>query len=216
MMVLVSDLHLTDERTAQNVNPEAFKLFAGEVAATARKRGAKETVLVLLGDTMDLVRSDFWLRQLIPPDERPWGGDLDPRTGMNANSPAIERQFLTVLTEILASPTARQLQATLAELERTCPAFSVRYVIGNHDRVLWNFPALQTATRQAIPQISGFSSSVESEEYGIIARHGLIEAIGERQFCDLCPDRSANALSGDKGIRRFLGRGSFRLLQLQL
>jgi UDP-2,3-diacylglucosamine pyrophosphatase LpxH len=172
MMVLVSDLHLTDERTAQNVNPEAFKLFAGEVAATARKRGAKETVLVLLGDTMDLVRSDFWLRQLIPPDERPWGGDLDPRTGMNANSPAIERQFLTVLTEILASPTARQLQATLAELERTCPAFSVRYVIGNHDRVLWNFPALQTAIRQAIPQISGFSSSVESEEYGIIARHG--------------------------------------------
>jgi UDP-2,3-diacylglucosamine pyrophosphatase LpxH len=48
----------------------------------------------------------------------------------------------------------------------------VRYVVGNHDRVLWNFPALQTAIRQALPQISGFTASIESEEYGVIARHG--------------------------------------------
>jgi hypothetical protein len=49
MLVLVSDLHLTDESTARNVNLEAFKLFGSEVAATARKRGAKETQVVLLG-----------------------------------------------------------------------------------------------------------------------------------------------------------------------
>jgi hypothetical protein len=27
MLVLISDLHLTDERAARNVNPEAFALF---------------------------------------------------------------------------------------------------------------------------------------------------------------------------------------------
>jgi UDP-2,3-diacylglucosamine pyrophosphatase LpxH len=142
------------------------------VAAMARKRGAKETQLILLGDTIDFVRSDYWLRERIPREARPWGGELDPRTGMNSDSRAIERQFLTIIQHILRSPTAQQLIATLAELERTCPAFTVRYVIGNHDRVLWNFPALQAEVRRAIPQISGFTAGIESEEYGVVARHG--------------------------------------------
>jgi UDP-2,3-diacylglucosamine pyrophosphatase LpxH len=172
MMVLVSDLHLTDERTARNVNPEAFKLFAAEVAATARKRGAKETQLVLLGDTIDLVRSDYWLREKIPPDARPWGGDLDPRTGMNAASSTIENQFLHILGDILRTATAQQFIATLAELERSCAAFTVRYVVGNHDRVLWNFPSLQASIQRAMPQISSFTASVESAEYEAVARHG--------------------------------------------
>jgi UDP-2,3-diacylglucosamine pyrophosphatase LpxH len=172
MLVLVSDLHLTDERTARNVNPEAFKLFASEVAATARKRGAKETQLVLLGDTIDFVRTDYWLRQRLAPEERPWGGKLDPKTGMNPDSRAIERQFLAILQDVLRSPTAQQFMATLAELEQNCPEFSVRYVVGNHDRVLWNFPALQRAIQQAIPQIKDFASGLELEEYGVVARHG--------------------------------------------
>ena len=172
MMVLVSDLHLTDERTARNVNPEAFKLFGSEVAATATKRGAKETIVVLLGDIIDLVRSDFWLRENIPPDERPWGGELDPHTGMNVNSAAVERQFHIILDAILRSPAAQQLITTLAELQRTCPHFTVHYVVGNHDRVLWNFPSLQSVIRNAIPQISSFTYRVEADEYGVIARHG--------------------------------------------
>ena len=114
MLVLISDLHLTDEHAARNVNPEAFQLFGAEVAATATKRGAKETQVVLLGDTFDLVRSDYWLREQIDPDERPWGGKLDPRTGMNPNTGAIERQFLAILREMLRTPTARQLIATFA------------------------------------------------------------------------------------------------------
>jgi UDP-2,3-diacylglucosamine pyrophosphatase LpxH len=172
MLVLLSDLHLTDERTARNVNPEAFKLFGAEVAATARKRGAKETQVVLLGDTIDFVRSDYWLRERVPPEARPWGGELDPTTGMNVNSSGIERQFLAILQDILRSPTAQQLIATLTELERTCPGFTVRYVVGNHDRMLWNFPALQAEVRRAIPQVSSFTASIESEEYGVVARHG--------------------------------------------
>jgi UDP-2,3-diacylglucosamine pyrophosphatase LpxH len=172
MLVLVSDLHLTDESTSRNVNPEAFKLFASEVAATARKRGAKETQLVLLGDIIDFVRSDYWLRKGIPPDARPWGGELDPQTGMNSDNSAIERQFLTILQNILRSPAAQQLIAALAELELTCPPFTVRYVIGNHDRVLWNFPALRAEIQRAIPQISSFTAAIESEEYGVVARHG--------------------------------------------
>ena len=172
VLVLISDLHLTDERAARNVNPEAFRLFGSEVAATARKRGARETQVVLLGDTIDFGRTDYWLRHGIAPDERPWGGQLDPATGMNSNAGAIERQFQAILQDILRSATAREFIATLAELERECPAFSVRYIIGNHDRVLWNFPRLQAEIKKAIPQISSFAAGFESEEYGIVARHG--------------------------------------------
>lgn len=172
MLVLISDLHLTDERVARNVNPEAFRLFESEVAATARKRGAKETQVILLGDTIDLVRSDYWFRKRLAADERPWGGQLDPQTGMNREAGAIERQFREILRDILRSPTAQQLISTFAALERDTPAFTVRYVIGNHDRVLWNFPGLQAEIKKAIPQISTFSSSIEAEEYGVLARHG--------------------------------------------
>jgi UDP-2,3-diacylglucosamine pyrophosphatase LpxH len=172
MLVLISDLHLTDEHAARNVNPEAFQLFGAEVAATTRKRGAKETQVVLLGDTFDLVRSDYWLREHIDPDERPWGGKLNPGTGMNTNTGAIERQFLAILHDILRTPTARQLIATFAELERQTPDFTVRCVVGNHDRVLWNFPSLQAEIQRTIPQITSFSAGIESEEYGVVARHG--------------------------------------------
>ena len=172
MLVLISDLHLTDERVARNVNPEAFGLFESEVAATARKRGAKETQVVLLGDIFDFGRTDYWLREGIPPAGRPWGGDLDAETAMNSDSVAIERQFLAILNDILRSPTAQQLRSTFAALERETPAFTVRYVVGNHDRVLWNFPRLQAEIKKAMPQVSSFSAAVESEEYGVVARHG--------------------------------------------
>ena len=91
---------------------------------------------------------------------------------MNSDTKTIAHQFLTILHDILRSSAAQQLIATLAELERSCPAFSVRYVVGNHDRVLWNFPALQAEITRAIPQITSFAPSLELEEYGVVARHG--------------------------------------------
>jgi hypothetical protein len=107
MLVLVSDLHITDETTANNVNPEAFELLGAEIVDAVARRGAREIHLVLLGDILDLVRSDYWHRHAIPMAGRPWGGTIDPLTGMNADRPAIEIQFQAVLGAILASSTAR-------------------------------------------------------------------------------------------------------------
>ena len=83
MLVLVSDLHLTDASTARNVNAEAFALMASLIRDTAARRRAREVHLVLLGDIFDLVRTDYWLRHDVPPDARPWGGTPDPRTAIN-------------------------------------------------------------------------------------------------------------------------------------
>lgn len=172
MLVLVSDLHLTDGSTARNVDPEAFTLMASLIRDTAARRGAREVHLVLLGDIFDLVRTDYWLRQGIPPDDRPWGGRPDPRTGVNAGSALIERQFATVLDGIAATPSAQALGRAIASLDDGTRPLKVTYVVGNHERVLWNFPGLRARLTAAFPLIGTFAHWLESEEYGVVARHG--------------------------------------------
>lgn len=172
MLVLVSDLHITDQSTANNVNPEAFELLGSEIVDAAGRRGAREIHLVLLGDILDLVRTDFWHRSGIPMGRRPWGGTLDPRTAMNVDGAGVEAQFREVLGGILASPAAGALQAMLASLAGGPIPFRVTYVIGNHERVMWNFPSLREAARAALPQVAEFAALIRAPEYGILARHG--------------------------------------------
>jgi len=172
MLVIVSDLHITDETTANNVNPEAFELLGADILDAAERRGATEIHLVLLGDILDLVRTDYWHRSGIPMRLRPWGGTLDPRTGMNGDGTALREQFHGVLGGILATPTAVALGETLATLAAGPVPFRATYVVGNHERVMWNFPSLQEAVRAAMPPIAAFARQVESAEYGVLARHG--------------------------------------------
>ena len=172
MLVLVSDLHLTDGSTARNVDPEAFTLMASLVRDTAVRRGAREMHLVLLGDIFDLVRTDYWLRRAIPADERPWGGVPDPRTGLNADDVRIEGQFAAILDELLATPAAQGLARAIASLADGSRPLKVTCVVGNHDRILWNFPRLRDRIRLTFPTIDVFATALESVEYGVLARHG--------------------------------------------
>jgi UDP-2,3-diacylglucosamine pyrophosphatase LpxH len=171
MLVLVSDLHISDTTTAHNVNPEAIGLLAADMLETAGRRGAHEIHLVLLGDIFDLVRTDYWHRHGIPMVERPWGGTLDPRTAMNARTELVEAQFSHVLAAILATDLAGELARHLGEIAERAP-LTVTYVLGNHERVLWNFPSLRRQISAAIPQIHRFAAKIESAEYGVLARHG--------------------------------------------
>ncbi len=171
MLVLVSDLHVSDTTTANNINPEALGLLFSSIRETALRRGAREVRLVLLGDIFDLVRTDYWHRHSVPMAERPWGGTLDPLTAMNARSDLVERQFSRILADILTTPAAGELRERLGAMARMVP-FTVTYVVGNHERVLWNFPSLQRQITASIPEIATFASAVESVEYGVLARHG--------------------------------------------
>jgi UDP-2,3-diacylglucosamine pyrophosphatase LpxH len=172
MMVLVSDLHLTDGSTARNVNPEAFALMASLVLDTAAKRGAREIHLVLLGDIFDLVRTDYWHRTRVPADLRPWGGQPDPRTALNTESAAVERQFADVLAGIVKTESAKSLGDAIGSLAGAGVPLVVTYVVGNHDRALWNFPGLRAWITGAYPAIGAFTTAIDSPEYGVIARHG--------------------------------------------
>lgn len=172
MLVLVSDLHLTDGTTARNVNPEAFTLMASLIRDTALRRGAREIHLVLLGDIFDLVRTDYWLREGIPTDRRPWGGQGDPRTGLNADTAEVERQFTGILAAIVATESAQEFGRAIASLAEVERPILVSYVLGNHDRVFWNLPGLRARLTAAFPPIDTFLAALESSAYGVLARHG--------------------------------------------
>jgi UDP-2,3-diacylglucosamine pyrophosphatase LpxH len=173
MLVLLSDIHLTDETTAPNVHPTAFQLLGEEIGTSAQERGAEDIHVVLLGDIIDLVRTNYWHAHNIPPQDRPWGGDLDPETAMN-RAAAIPGQFDAVLASILATESGQALFSMLQGLAAAAgKPTRVTYVTGNHDRVLNNFDVLRQRIAAALPGVPvHFATELLAPEYGVLARHG--------------------------------------------
>src|SRR5688572_19978529 len=91
---------------------------------------------------------------------------------MNA-SPDVERQFQDILRGILAQPSAKSLLRVINRLRAGSRPLRVTYVIGNHDRVLHNFPSLQGMILAEVPGVTfAFSSRLREPAYGVLARHG--------------------------------------------
>lgn len=176
MLVALSDLHLTDGSTASDISPDAFTILEQEILAAADDRAAREIHLLLLGDTFDLVRTDYWHRRerdgTLPVGDRPWNGAIAADTAMNP-SPQVEGQFLDVLRGILAGRAAKALATVINRLHAGPRPFQVTYVIGNHDRVLHNFPTLEALVQDAVPGVPvAFASMLREPAYGVLARHG--------------------------------------------
>lgn len=83
MLVVISDLHLTDGTCGSTISPGAFHLLAERLAdlaasASARADGSYRPIdridLVLLGDVLDVISSSRWLDS----DVRPWDDLLSP------------------------------------------------------------------------------------------------------------------------------------------
>lgn len=80
MLVIISDLHLTDGSSGQTIQEGAFRIFRErfrDLVYDASKRTGdryeplKEVDLILLGDILDIIRSDRWCHA--DPSVRPWG-----------------------------------------------------------------------------------------------------------------------------------------------
>ncbi|MBU4321362.1 MAG: hypothetical protein KJ739_09800 [Nitrospinae bacterium] len=64
MLIIVSDMHLTDGTLAPPVSKESFQLFVTEVEKIVNNSKNK-VELIFLGDIFDLLRSKHWLGQRI-------------------------------------------------------------------------------------------------------------------------------------------------------
>jgi len=173
MLVLFSDIHLTDGTSGETINQETFDLFADQVAELARKRDANEVRLVILGDGLDLIRSSLWNRGA--GEVRPWS-----RAG---------REQERIVNEIVASILRRNREALdyLADTPRRVAGRSrlgrdnvtLEYVLGNHDWLVNRYRSTRKMVAGRLDLHSnyvrrGFPLVLHSPrgQYDLVARHG--------------------------------------------
>jgi UDP-2,3-diacylglucosamine pyrophosphatase LpxH len=177
MLVIISDLHLTDGTSGETIKPGAFRTFREslrELAYAASWRNATKYSpidgidLVLLGDILDVIRSTRWCAA--PAAVRPWGDQNDTRFSdmvgrITEDVIRNNQQSLSILRslhnlEILSRPPAVQDDGVVVEPPHRVPVpVRIHYLVGNHD---WFFhlkgPA-HDAIRKIIVDALGLESS---------------------------------------------------------
>ena len=152
MLVVVSDLHMTDGTTGETLSHGAFSIFARRISdmATAagwrtdgKYRPVESVDIVLLGDVLDVIRSATWMsepyvRPWDKPHERPFVERIQRITGdiLQRNEPA-----LAVLRELsspgglLVPPMLQDGRPAVDEPKAKWQPVPVRihYMAGNHD-----------------------------------------------------------------------------------
>jgi UDP-2,3-diacylglucosamine pyrophosphatase LpxH len=151
MLVIISDLHLTDGTSGETIRAGAFRAFREslrELAYDASWRSDKKYVpleridLVLLGDILDVIRSTKWLDA--PAGVRPWGDQSDPRFSelvQRITEDVIKNneESLGILKslhgpEIMSlPPTGPDGGVALKPAARVPVPVRIHYLVGNHD-----------------------------------------------------------------------------------
>jgi len=156
MLVLISDVHLTDGSSGGTISSDAFRILRKQLcnlsyAASFRRDGTyspvEELDLVLLGDILDVIRSSEWLARgnLV----RPWSDVNDPAFSQkveaitrgildhNADSLAVLRsisQGQKVTVPATVGPDATPGAEAEQRSEGRVPVrVHIHYQVGNHD-----------------------------------------------------------------------------------
>lgn len=204
MLVIISDLHLTDGTVGQSIPAGAFQIFAQRlrdmtISASYRAGGnyrpPQQVDLLLLGDTLDLIRSARWLTS----DARPWDNlQSQPAAVMTARIvadvlAANARSFAelrTLAAEGIGIP-SHDPGDQRTNLPADCPVpVRIHYLVGNHDWMLHVPGPAHDRIRQAVVQHLGLANRsdrpfphdpAESDEvidtlhrHRVLARHGDI------------------------------------------
>ena len=151
MLVIISDLHLTDGTSGQTIKENAFRIFTERVRdmacdASFRQDNTYKPVeridILLLGDILDVIRSTAWLED--DANTRPWS---DPSNNafiekVKEISDAILEQNASSLAHLrnlsqengLTLPPPDDTGTQPAYEKSECPvAVKIHYMVGNHD-----------------------------------------------------------------------------------
>lgn len=155
MLVIISDLHLTDGTSGATISAGAFEIFAERLTdlATAaswrvdgRYRPIDRIDLVLLGDVLDVIRSSRWCQA---GSARPWDdpyrpGFIDLVSGITSDILRANDASLSVLRELARGdgiaaaggvwvpPGTRQGRPDPHAAPLPIPV-RIHYMVGNHD-----------------------------------------------------------------------------------
>jgi UDP-2,3-diacylglucosamine pyrophosphatase LpxH len=232
MLVIISDLHLTDGSSGATVAPWAFEIFAQEfrdlaTSASFRSDGSYRPIqridLLLLGDVLDVIRSSRWaLRKTI----RPWGDARQPEFNdlVAQITHGILRhndESLAVLRQLAAPggvtvPPANSQGRPVGNAVGQPVEVKIHYMVGNHD---WFFRlpgASFDILRQSIVQGLGLCNSAlepfahepseSSELLDVMRRHKVFARHGDVfDPLNFEGDRNASSL-GDAIVIELLNR----------
>ncbi len=155
MLVIISDLHLSDSTCSRSIPASAFHVFADRMHELAyhsswrtdgKYRPLENIDLVLLGDVLDTLHSTLWLdTPLGSPDcVRPWSDSTSPRYAakvqeitqaiMQKNADALEGLRNLSGGELVKLPPAdSQGHPAFDSQERITPNIRITHTVGNHD-----------------------------------------------------------------------------------
>lgn len=151
MLVIISDLHLTDGTSGETIRAGAFRAFREslrELAYDASWRSDKNYLpidgidLILLGDILDVIRSTRWCAA--PAGVRPWGDQKDPRFAemiarITEDVIRNNQQSLNILkslhdSEIMSLPPTGPDGGVMVKAPHRVPVpVRIHYLVGNHD-----------------------------------------------------------------------------------
>lgn len=204
MLVIISDLHLTDGTTGDTISTGAFEIFVErlqELAARAswradgQYRPLESMDLVLLGDILDLTHSHRWLST----EARPWG-DVQSAAVVQATRGILEEileqhrpgiEMLHAITQGVgirlppAESSGRPAQGT-AVLPVRVRAF---YMVGNHDWLLHVRDHQYDSLRQRVVERFGLANAANdpfphdpyesAELLSVLRRHRVLARHGD-------------------------------------
>ena len=214
MLVIVSDIHLTDGTSGVTIHSGAFKKFALYLKDMAETAKAKEVEIVLLGDIIDLIRSDYWLRSDIRPWSEPRDKDEEGKGLQDYTNKILGR--ISKKTDNKKSMT--HLEEFREEMANQGVSTKITYIIGNHDWLINRYPETRTkvAGFLGIKNPNQYKNKMFAtegfwEDYKVFARHGDIydpfnfdedrdaSSLGDAIVIDLInefPERVKDAIDG--------------------
>ena len=151
MLIILSDLHLTDNSCGESITADAFYVFVerlDEMAMRAswREDGAyrpiEEVNILLLGDILDPLHSTLWLdtQPKTPAYTRPWTDRSKPQYAAKLQeiTHAIlvqnEDSLKTLRTAKIEIPRTLEIQLNWRDVEDLVEVpINIYYMIGNHD-----------------------------------------------------------------------------------
>jgi UDP-2,3-diacylglucosamine pyrophosphatase LpxH len=159
MLLIVSDIHLTDQSLAPSVPVCALEKLIEEIKRISEK--SKSVELIMLGDVFDVLRSSKWLVRVtseglidIPESIRPWESIDSP----------LERVVFNILTDI-----KKGYGVFFSELNRL-EQVNVSWVPGNHDRLVGITNTGKTFLKDIGVKLADYE--IKLPNYGVLARHG--------------------------------------------
>ncbi len=185
MLVILSDVHLTDGTSGTTIVPRAFKKFGtilSDIIGDSHQAKIKEIQIVLLGDIFDVIRSSLWLRNENQNEGRPIRPWSDP-TEVDLGGWNVERYTKEIVKDIINHPNNIEARGYLQQYQQEWAAKDVKvdftYLIGNHDWLINRYDQTRLDIANFIglphPQWYGGSPFPEIflfEDYGVLTRHG--------------------------------------------